>query len=150
MLELLAAAATAQGFDCSLDHPVAEARSAFNQAIREKKTGPIKRLLVEDVVLVTGSDSGVISGRDAQVEVWREDFKNTARLVFVRTPRCIAVSDIEPIATEIGTWVGRPELPSGDEIGGDYTAKWRKVGDKWLLEAEIFTTMSCKGALCDD
>ncbi|GGY51943.1 nuclear transport factor 2 family protein [Parvularcula lutaonensis] len=147
MLELLVAAAAAQGFDCSTDHPAAAARATFNRAIREKKTGVIKRLLDEDVVLVTGTDSGVISGRDAQLAIWREDFKNPNRIVFQRTPLCIAASKVEPIATEIGRWVGRPERPDGSEVGGDYTAKWRKVDGRWLLEAEIFTTMHEREAL---
>lgn len=147
MIDLLATLLDQNSANCRLDHPVVEARAAFNQAISEKKTGPIKRLLVEDVVLVTGTDSGVISGRDAQVEVWREDFKQPSRFVYVRTPACILPSEEEPIATELGTWVGKPEKADGSEVRGDYTAKWRQVDGKWKLEAEIFTTVKSRAAL---
>lgn len=147
MIEMLVDAAMAQGFSCGLDHPVAEARARFNEAIADGKPGPIKRILTEDVIIVTGSDSGVIAGREAQLDVWKSDFSNPSRLIYVRTPRCIAVSEVEPIATELGTWVGKPKTPDGSEVGGDYTAKWREVGGTWRLEAEIFTTMRERQAL---
>ncbi|NNU17246.1 DUF4440 domain-containing protein [Parvularcula sp. ZS-1/3] len=147
MLDLIASLLADKELDCRLDHPITEARAAFNRAIAEKKTGPIKRLLVEDAVLVTGTDSGVISGRDAQVEVWRADFAQAGRFVYVRTPRCVLPSEEEPIVTELGTWVGKPEKADGSEVRGDYTAKWREVEGKWKLEAEIFTTVKSRDAL---
>ena len=130
-----------------LDHPVAAVRARFNQAIAEGKAGPIKRLLAEKVVLVTGSDSGVISGREAQLDVWRQDFANPDRMVFVRTPRCLAPSPVEPLVSEIGTWEGKPKRPDGSAVGGDYFAKWREHEGRWILEAEIFTTTYAREAL---
>ncbi len=147
MLQALANAAAAQEVDRHLDHETAKARGAFNEAIRAKRVGAIKRLLMDDVVLITGSDSGPVLGRDKQLEIWRRDFENPDRLIFQRTPHFIAPSPIEPIATELGTWSGKPERPDGREISGDYTAKWRQVKGVWLVEAEIYTTMSVRQAL---
>jgi len=140
MLDALFSLVQTHEIDCSLDHPVAEARAAFNEAIAQKRIGPIKRALSENVVIVTGSDSGVINGREAQLDVWRQDFANPERMIFVRTPRCLSPSEVEPLVSEIGTWEGKPERPDGSAIGGDYFAKWREREGRWILEAEIFTT----------
>lgn len=135
------------GMACAGSHPVAEVRAAFNEAIAAGKAGPIRRILANDVILVTGTDSAVISGRDAQLDVWRRDFASADRLIYVRTPHCIAPSEIAPIATELGTWVGKPAKPDGSEVTGDYTAKWRLIDGTWRLEAEIFTTVRERKAL---
>ncbi|MEM1381503.1 MAG: nuclear transport factor 2 family protein [Pseudomonadota bacterium] len=147
MIDTLVSSAIKSGFPANLDHPIVARRAAFNDAIREKKTGPIKRLLSSDVVLVTGSDSGAIVGRDAQLAIWRDGFQSAERLVFSRTPHCVLPSPVEPLATELGTWIGKPERADGSDVRGDYTAKWRQEGGGWLLEAEIFTTTGCRPPL---
>jgi hypothetical protein len=49
-------------------------RQIFNQAIAEKDLQSIKNIFHEDVILVTGTDSDVFSGADAQLAIWRDDF----------------------------------------------------------------------------
>jgi ketosteroid isomerase-like protein len=125
-----------------------QARDAFNRAIAVKDAGAIRAVLAKDVILVTGTDSSTIVGRDAQVAVWQEDFDADHRAVYVRTPTCVALSPLAPIALEIGTWRGVDTRPPHDEVAGIYTAKWRRTADGWQLEAEIFATQSCSGSYC--
>jgi ketosteroid isomerase-like protein len=125
-----------------------QARDAFNRAIAVKDAGAIRAVLVKDVILVTGTDSSTIVGRDAQVAVWQEDFDADDRAVYVRTPTCVSLSPLAPIALEIGTWRGVDTRPQHDEAAGAYTAKWRRTADGWQLEAEIFATQSCSGSYC--
>lgn len=116
-------------------------RAAFNRAIAEGDVGAITPILGKDVVMVTGSDSAVVSGRNAQIKAWRREFASPVRAVYVRTPATVAVSTVEPVALEQGRWEGF-EARSGKAIAsGSYSAKWREVLGEWVLIAEIYATL---------
>jgi len=66
-------------------------RQSFNRAIEATDLDTIAAVLAKDVVLITGTDSDLYSGRQAQVDLWRSDFVSDKRLVYVRTPECIQV-----------------------------------------------------------
>ncbi len=127
---------------------IQHARDAFNRAIAAKDAGAIRAVLSQDVILVAGTDSSTIIGRDAQVAVWQGDFAADHREVYTRAPTCVSVSPLAPIALEIGTWRGVNTRPQHDEVAGVYSAKWRRTTDGWQLEAEIFSTESCSGSDC--
>lgn len=114
-------------------------RAAFNRAIADGDAEAIAPILARDCVMVTGSDSAVISGRLAQVKVWRREFAQAERMVYVRTPESVTVSPVEPIAMEHGRWQGTSAGPSAS---GTYVAKWRQLGGEWVIEAEIFATLA--------
>jgi hypothetical protein len=70
---------------------------------------------------------------------WKREFAAPARTIYTRTTATIRVSEVEPIALEHGQWQG--VMGSGDVLAsGDYTAKWRRVGADWVIEAEIYLT----------
>lgn len=148
MLNELAAAIVCMSGTDPVAVAIREARDSFNRAIAQKDHEAIAGILAEDVILVTGTDSDLLSGRAVQVAVWREDFKDDGRLVYVRSPDCVSLSPILPIALETGTWRGAPQAGGDDYLGGSYVAKWRLAGGRWILEAEIFATMNCGGGLC--
>lgn len=121
-------------------------RAAFNRAIAEGDAQGIGPILARDCVMVTGTDSAVIAGRNAQLRVWQREFavpRSAAgsRLVYVRTPDAITVSPVEPIALEQGEWQGTDQASGALAASGIYTAKWRNVGGQWVIEAEIFVTL---------
>ncbi|MDH5176287.1 MAG: nuclear transport factor 2 family protein [Gammaproteobacteria bacterium] len=150
---LMAGHAAADPIACTaVDDPdvaaIHHARDAFNRAIAVADAGAIRAVLAKDAILVTGTDSSTIVGRDAQVAVWQEDFDADHRAVYVRTPTCVSLSPLAPIALEIGAWRGVDTRPGHDEVAGVYTAKWRRTADGWQLEAEIFATQSCSGSYC--
>ena len=102
--------------------PRIEPRESFNVAIRDADLPAIEAVLAPDVVLVTGTDSDLFQGREAQLAIWRSDFEKKAddRMVYVRTPECVERSDLAPIALEHGQWRG--EGPAGTFAAGRYTA----------------------------
>jgi ketosteroid isomerase-like protein len=116
-------------------------RAAFNRAIAEGDLTAIQPLLAPDVVMVTGSDSAVIGGRKAQLAVWKREFAQQKREIYVRTPESIVISAVEPLALETGQWDSIAPGGGMPSCGGSYSAKWREVGEHWVLEAEIFVTL---------
>jgi len=116
-------------------------RAAFNRAIADGDAAAIQPILARDCVMVTGTDSAVIAGRNAQVKVWQREFASPNRLVYERIPTAINASPVEPIALEQGEWRGVEKGTGAPTASGLYTAKWREVGGQWVIEAEIFVTL---------
>lgn len=114
---------------------------AFNRAIGEGDASAIGPILARDCVMVTGTDSAVIVGRMAQVKVWRREFSLADRLLYIRDVGQVVLSATEPLAMETGTWRG---MSRNDDVlaAGTYSAKWREVSGEWVIEAEIFVTLS--------
>lgn len=123
-------------------------RQLFNRAIVEKDIGAIENVLHDEVILITGTDSDVYTGKEAQLAIWSGDFSRPDGAVYIRTPTCIRVSSVYPVALEYGTWRG--EKPDGavSFATGSYAAKWRLVDNLWRLESEIFATEDCGGDFC--
>lgn len=114
-------------------------RAAFNRALAEADLVAIGQFLTVDAVLVAGTDSALLSGRKAQLLAWKREFASQDRTIYSRIPAQIELSAVAPIAMEHGKWHGVTQ--SGiDLASGTYSAKWRKAGAEWMLEAEIFLT----------
>jgi ketosteroid isomerase-like protein len=123
-------------------------RAAFNRAIVDGDAQAIGPILARDCVMITGTDSAVIAGRNAQVKVWQREFAApkgasapSSRLIYERIPDTITVSPVEPIALEQGEWRGVASESGALAASGVYSAKWREVGREWVIEAEIFVTL---------
>lgn len=116
-------------------------RAAFNRAIADADLAAIGQFLTNDVVLVAGTDSALLSGRKAQLLTWKREFASPDRTIYSRIPDEIELSAVAPIAMEHGKWRG-VTLSGIDLASGTYSAKWRKTGGEWMLEAEIFLTLA--------
>lgn len=114
-------------------------RASFNRALADADLDAIAPLLAPNAVMVTGSDSAVISGRKAQLIAWRREFASPQRMIYTRTPETIVLSSVEPIAFEHGHWQG---VAATSAASGAYTAKWRNIGPSWMIEAEIYVTLA--------
>ncbi|KKC23999.1 nuclear transport factor 2 family protein [Sphingomonas sp. SRS2] len=117
-------------------------RAAFNRALAEADLDAIGPLLAPNVVLVAGTDSALLSGRKAQLLAWKREFAAPERTIYIRTPSRIQASEVEPIAFEHGHWRGVSAAVGATLASGDYTAKWRKIGADWVIEAEIYLTLA--------
>lgn len=117
-------------------------RAEFNAALADANVGAISALLAPNVVLVTGTDSAVITGRKAQLLAWKREFAASSRLIYARTPETIVPSTVEPIALEHGNWQGVDSTTGHPAASGSYTAKWRQIDAAWVIEAEIYLTLA--------
>ncbi len=126
----------------SCDLAIRMQRAAFNRALADKDLSAIGPLLAPEAILVTGSDSGVITGRKAQLVAWKREFASPERIVYVRMPTSITASPVEPIAMEQGEWKAVAVETQEPAASGIYSAKWRKLNGEWLIEAEIFVTLA--------
>ena len=128
----------------SPDLAIRLARAAFNRALAERNLAAIAPLLAPGAVLVAGTDSAVIVGRQAQLQAWKREFAAppALRTLYTRTPVTIGASDVAPVAMEHGSWTGVNAATGQPQASGTYAAKWREVSGAWLLEAEIFVTLA--------
>lgn len=117
-------------------------RAEFNRAIAAADIAAISAILSPDVIMVTGTDSAVVSGRKAQLLAWKREFSAKPRMVYTRTTSIITASAVESIAMEHGHWQGVLDGQIPPTASGAYAAKWREVRGLWLLVAEIFVTLS--------
>ena len=120
------------------------ARAAFNRALAHKDADTIAGLLTREAILVTGTDSAILSGRKAQLAAWKREFASgpETRTLYTRTPDTILPSPTCPIAMEHGQWQGI-NAGSGQVIAsGTYSAKWRQEGAQWRIEAELYLTLA--------
>ena len=117
------------------------ARAAFNAALASADLEAIRPLLAPSAVLVTGSDSALISGRQAQLATWKQAFRASDRILYTRLPDQVIASSIEPIAFEQGRWTGVSVSTGRELASGIYTAKWRQFGVEWRIEAELYLTL---------
>src|SRR5690348_5214014 len=117
-------------------------RAAFNRALADMDLSAIGPPLSPGAILITGSDSGVITGRKAQLMAWKREFASPERPNYVRMASSLIVSPVEPIAMEQGEWNGLAADTQEPAASGIYSAKWRKLRGEWLIEAEIFVTLA--------
>lgn len=117
-------------------------RAAFNQALAQGDLAAIGPILAAGAMLVTGTDSAVISGRKAQLLAWKREFAAPDRTIYTRTSENVLVSTIEPIALEQGHWQGVAASTGRAVASGSYSAKWRRIGAEWVIEAEIYLTLA--------
>ncbi len=129
---------------------IRRARDASNEAIRNHDAEAVASLFTEDYSLVASTNLQ-ITGKDANRESFAEHFEERPDVVYVRTPRELGFYRPWGMAYEIGTWEGGwSEGERGVEIRGTYLAKWQKVGDRWLIQAEVFVPTHCEGSdYCD-
>jgi ketosteroid isomerase-like protein len=116
-------------------------RAAFNAALASGDLEAIHQILAPAAILVAGTDSALLSGRTAQLVAWRREFAAADRTIYIRTPNAITLSPIEPIAFEHGNWKGVSASSNDVRASGDYTAKWRRSGQNWTIEAELYLTL---------
>nr|WP_309140975.1 nuclear transport factor 2 family protein [Novosphingobium sp. G106] len=125
----------------SPDLAIRKRRATFNRALADADLTAIGPLLAPNAVLVAGTDSAVISGRKQQLLAWKHEFAAPDRTIYTRLPDRIEASPIVPIAFEHGHWQG-VSLSGQPLASGSYTAKWRRIGTDWLIEAELYLTLA--------
>jgi hypothetical protein len=124
-----------------------DARESFNIAIEKKDVETIRNLLAPTYHIVTGR-SVQNHGIDEEALRWEEVFRRDPTAVYRRTPREITINENWGLAQELGDWVGSYTT---EEIlthaSGIYAAKWQRAENGyWVLQVEVFTTLTCSGS----
>ena len=125
---------------------IRDSRAASNAAIAKHDTAGIAQFWMDDIHITT-STSAQAAGRAANAERMTQQFQRRPDTTYVRTPSTIDVFSDWAVASEQGEWVGRWTEPDGKvEIGGTYLAQWRKIGGRWLIQAELYVPTRCQGS----
>jgi ketosteroid isomerase-like protein len=128
------------------DEMIRSTRERFNIAIANKDVGAIRTFLAPTYHIVTGR-SAQNHGADEEAARWAEVFHVDPTAVYRRTPREITINEDWGIAEELGNWKGSYTAEETlVHASGVYAAKWQRAEDGgWVLQAEVFTTLSCTG-----
>ncbi|MBO9707642.1 MAG: nuclear transport factor 2 family protein [Caulobacter sp.] len=118
---------------------VAARRKLTNKLIAAKDAGRLAPFLAPDVKVIAG-DGSLILGREEVLAALAGQFADPAFVAYVRTTVRIELDATGGRAAEHGTWVGTTRgVP---DTRGDYLATWRKVTGQWVIENELFVTLS--------
>jgi hypothetical protein len=125
---------------------IREAREKFNIAIAEHDVDKIRSLLMSSYHIVTGR-SEQSHGADNEQQRWDERFRSDPTVFYRRTPREITINEEWGLAEELGNWRGNYTVNEVlVHVSGVYAAKWQRAeSGAWLLQAEMFTTITCTG-----
>lgn len=138
-------AALPAGEDAAAEQ-IREARSRFNLAIEERQAERIAEFIAPGYVLVTGRGDRFDS-REANVDLWRSTFLSDPTFNCRRTPDDVIANADWGLAQETGRWTCTQTVDGEPgRYTGIYAAKWQRAEESaWLLQAEVFTTLTCDG-----
>ncbi len=125
---------------------IRSARERFNIAIADKDVEVIRTLLVPTYHIVTGR-SAQNHGADEEAVRWAEVFHADPTASYRRAPREITINEDWGLAEELGNWQGSYTADGFlVNASGVYAAKWQRAENgEWVLQAEVFTTLTCTG-----
>lgn len=132
--------------DLPVEDLIREAREHFNDAIKNRDIDIIRSLLAPDYHIVTGR-SEQSHGPDEEARRWTERFRSDPTVIYRRTPREITINEDWGLAEELGNWKGNYTIKGIlVHTSGRYAAKWQRAEDgTWMIQAEMFTTITCTG-----
>ena len=116
-------------------------REASNEALKNMDDGSYLDFLMDDVQITTGAGT-VLSGKQALIEYMANSVNEP--IYWLRTAEKILVNEEAGLAWERGNWGGYHEDDSLSEfpvVKGKYAAQWKKVGDTWKIQSQIFVTL---------
>lgn len=125
---------------------IREVRARFNSAIETQQLDGLADFFAPDYQLVTGRGDRS-QGVQAQLEMWQETFEGDPTFNCQRTPKDVIVNVDWGLARETGDWLCTQTVDgTAAEYAGVYAAKWQATVDStWVLQSEVFTTLSCDG-----
>jgi uncharacterized protein (TIGR02246 family) len=125
---------------------IRQRRESSNRAIVAHDSAAFASTLADNITVVS-SNSSQSHGRTAYAARMAAQFRSRPDVLYRRVTSDVRVYLPWAMASEQGTWTGSWTEPDGRvSIGGHYSAKWRKLGDSWLIESEQFTPDRCTGS----
>jgi ketosteroid isomerase-like protein len=115
---------------------IRSSRDSSNASIARHDVDGMAKYWLPDFVLVRGN-AVITAGKEKNIISWKELFKTNPEVSYIRNPSEIIISDNDTLAWEKGTWTAIKSYSKG----GNYSAMWRKAGDSWKLQAELFVSL---------
>ncbi len=110
------------------------ARQNSNTAILNHNVAGVAQYWMNDVIVISG-EGGQYIGKKLLVEVFTDMFAKNPP-VFERIPSVITIGDSGVLAWETGVWNYKT-----DKFRGNYSAMWRRIRGKWLIQSELFVSL---------
>ncbi len=142
---LLASSARADAQTLSDEAAIREARARSNRAIAAHDAPMMASIWLPEFHQVS-STNAQSHGRAAALKLFISLFALRPDVVYLREPASVIANTAWGQAAEHGRWTGSWTQSDGvTRVGGDYFAKWRKTGGRWMLLTETFVQTSCTG-----
>jgi ketosteroid isomerase-like protein len=113
-------------------------RRLTNKLIASHEAARLKPFFAPDVRLIVG-DGGLVVGADAVVRAFGAQFADPDFVTYVRTTERIELDEAGERAAEHGRWTADWKA---SEMGGSYLAVWRKSLGQWIIESELYVTLT--------
>lgn len=117
-------------------------RKLTNRLIAAHDAGRLRPFLHHDITLITGDGSRIL-GAAAVLDAFAAQFADPAFITYERVTDTVSLDQDEARAAESGRWTALWRGAEGETtLTGTYLAAWRKVTGQWVIEAELFVTLS--------
>jgi ketosteroid isomerase-like protein len=113
-------------------------RRLTNKLIAAHDAARLKPFFAPDVRLIVG-DGGLILGAEAVVEAFAGQFADPDFVTYLRTTATVDIDVAGLRAAEHGRWSADWK---GSEMAGTYLAVWKKTLGQWVIESELYVTLS--------
>ncbi|HQT52436.1 MAG: nuclear transport factor 2 family protein [Phenylobacterium sp.] len=114
-------------------------RKLTNKLIAAHEAARLRPFLASDINLIAG-DGSLMVGVESVLAAFDSQFRDPSFVTYLRTTEAVRPDQDEARAAETGTWVatwrGSPTLT------GTYLAVWRKVTGQWVIESELYVTLT--------
>jgi len=114
-------------------------RRLTNKFIAAHDATRLKPFFDPQIKVIVG-DGSLILGAPAVVEAFAAQFRDPDFVTYVRTPAEVRIDVDGSRASEAGRWTA--DWRGTPQVHGDYLAAWRKVLGQWVIESELFITLS--------
>ncbi len=121
------------------DGAIRAKRKLTNRLIAAHDAARLRPHLADDMLLIVGHGD-LIQGGDAVVAALAGQFADRAFVTYERTTETVELAEDGHRAAETGRWVGT--WKGGVEVSGVYMAAWRLARGQWLLERELYVTLT--------
>ena len=116
-------------------------RKLTNKLIAAHQAARLRPFMTPDAKLIAG-DGGLILGADAVVDAFAAQFGEPGFGSFVRTTTEVRVDAAGLRAAESGEWAALWRGEAQPRNVGTYLAVWRKLTGQWVLESELYMTLT--------
>lgn len=122
----------------SPDDAIRARRRLTNKLIAAHDAGRLRPFFAKDVRLIVG-DGALILGVDAVIDAFAAQFADPAFKTYVRETQRVEADAEAARAAEHGQWTA---YWGETTMTGTYLAVWRKITGQWVIESELYVTLT--------